>query len=162
MSAKQSILTVSCDFDEFEKLSSCISSKETSSKEETSSNTSVLVSHNGPKLQYDPTGDKYGNHWYIMSRWDTQWFKTEDDANMYLLSVSNYPVYDDEEEPEQKTTSNEPCIEYDPIGKDDKHWFIINKLSTEWYATEEEAEDALMSVSINGDDIDKLISFMTN
>jgi len=119
--------------------------------------------HTGPKPQYDSIGDEDGNHWVVRSRWYTRWFKTEKDANRNLLSFSDYPDDDYEEEITfdssvidqhsiQDIPKNHfnPKIEYDPINKD---YYIVGRWKTERFETKDDAMMGLLAMSYCCNDI---------
>ena len=112
--------------------------------------------HIAPKPQYDPVGED-GKHWYLMHRWYTKWFETEEEANLELLSLSE-DFDDDEDELEDEHTFNVsdlslshvsknyfcPTVQYDPINKD---YYIEGRWKTSRYETKEKATLAILSMS---------------
>ena len=92
-----------------------------------------------PEVQYDPEHKDY----VIVGRWKTYRFETEKEANLHLLTMScEGDDYEDnltDDYKEEYLACFKLHVEYDPIGKDDKHWFVKDRWHTEWFETKEEA-----------------------
>ena len=98
-----------------------------------------------PPVQYDPTNKDY----YIVRRWKTYRYKTEEEASLAILSMScdcPYPVMSSltKDKSEHETTHHtpfRPCVKYDPVGENGKHWYIEGRWNIKWYDSEKNHQD---------------------